>query len=122
MQRKEVIELAAKTAYTINNEFRAALGETRKPAWDDCTPTKRESLMYGVEDVLKGATPERGHENWLAFHQREGWTYGAVEDVVAKKHPCMLHYADLPPEQRIKDTLFHASARGVLIRYGWLSA
>lgn len=33
MDNQDVIELAAKTAHTVNNEYRKALGEAVKPAW-----------------------------------------------------------------------------------------
>ena len=46
-----------------------------------------------------------------------GWKYGPVKNPDAKEHPCMVPYAELPPEQRRKDALYLAmvkTAAGVL--------
>jgi hypothetical protein len=37
--------------------------------------------------------------------------YGEVKDAVAKTHPCMVPYDDLPEFQRKKDALFLAIVR-----------
>lgn len=38
----------------------------------------------------------------------EGWVYGPVKDVDAKKHPCMVPFAELPVLQQAKDFIFRA--------------
>jgi hypothetical protein len=44
----------------------------------------------------------------------DGWTRGPVKDPTKKEHPCLVPYADRPPEERAKDALFlavvHATA------------
>jgi hypothetical protein len=39
--------------------------------------------------------------------------HGEVKDAAAKTHPCLVDYADLPHEQKVKDDLF-AAVVGVL--------
>ena len=58
-----------------------------------------------------GLTPEESHNGWLAHKEKEGWVYGTIKDAVAKTHPCMVPYSQLPPEQRIKDHLFSTVVR-----------
>jgi len=61
--------------------------------------------------VIEGKTPEEGHEGWLRIKEKEGWVYGPVKDTVAKTHPCMLPYNELPADQRFKDTLFSLAVK-----------
>ena len=51
---------------------------------------------------------ENAHDLWAAQRLADGWTHGPKRDDAAKKHPCLVPYKDLPPEQKIKDGLFLA--------------
>jgi len=118
MLHTDIIELAAKTAHTMNNIYREALGEAVKPAWDDCPDELRRSVRAGVFGIASGLSPEDSHAGWMKFKTEHGWTYGEVEDAEKKTHPCLVHYDELPPAQRLKDTIFHAVVRGVLMQHG----
>jgi len=48
------------------------------------------------------------HESWCDFKRADGWVFGEVKDAGAKTHPCLVPYAELPEEQKIKDHLFSA--------------
>jgi hypothetical protein len=79
--------------------------------WDEGTPEwQKESAINGVEFHLThpAAKPEDSHNNWLAQKIADGWVFGEVKDVEAKKHPCMVSYEKLPEVQRAKDSLFIA--------------
>ena len=78
------------------------------PAWDDAPEWQRESAAEGVEKAIDGATPEELHQSWVDFKVEDGWTFGATKDAGARTHPCLVPYAELPEEQRIKDRLFSA--------------
>ncbi len=43
-----------------------------------------------------------------------GWVYGPQKSEVAKTHPCLVSYDQLPPVQRKKDRLFFAIATALL--------
>jgi hypothetical protein len=58
-------------------------------------------------------TPEASHESWMAEKVAAGWVYGPTKDPVAKTHPCIVAYSELPPEQRAKDHLFGAIVRSL---------
>lgn len=68
--------------------------------------------------------PSDSHENWLKQKMAEGWVYGPIKDPEKKEHPCCVPYEELPPEQKIKDTIFidivHAAAialcGGIIVR------
>jgi hypothetical protein len=38
--------------------------------------------------------------------ESEGWTYGPVEILSLKQHPCLVPYDSLPLHQKAKDHLF----------------
>lgn len=78
------------------------------PVWEDTPEWQRASAVIGVHQAIDGATPEQLHQAWSEHKRADGWTYGTVKDAEAKTHPCLVAYADLPEEQRVKDDLFHA--------------
>lgn len=80
------------------------------PSWDDAPDWQRESAVEGVEKAVAGATPEQLHRSWCEFKLAGGWVYGELKDADAMPptHPCLVDYADLPADQRLKDDLFQA--------------
>ena len=46
---------------------------------------------------------ENVHENWAIQRFKDGWTHGPQRDDQAKKHPCLVPYADLPESEKIYD-------------------
>lgn len=78
------------------------------PHWEDAPGWQQQSAIEGVHKAIDGATPEQLHESWCEFKTNDGWVYGEVKDAEAKTHPCLVPYAELPPEQRLKDHVFKA--------------
>lgn len=101
--------LIAQVAHNVNQAMRAALGEAVE-SWDDAAPEHKASVLAGVDMHVANpdTTPEAAHESWLAQKVAEGWTYGEAKDLEAKTHPCLVPYAELPTEQKVKDYLFRA--------------
>lgn len=102
------IEAIASVIHEANRQLRIMLGESPGPHWKEADPQLRETSVNGVEKALKGATPEELHEEWVRIKLSQGWTLGPMKDVKRKLHPCLIPYAELPPEQQLKDHLFHA--------------
>lgn len=101
--------LIAQVAHNINQALRGAIGEAVEP-WADASPEHKASILAGVDMHIANpdTDPETAHDAWLLQKTSEGWTFGEVKDAEAKTHPCMLPYADLPADQKIKDHLFRA--------------
>jgi hypothetical protein len=78
------------------------------PEWDDAPTWQQLSAVEGVLHALNGQSPEQLHESWCATKVSDGWVFGAVKDAAAKTHPCLVAYADLPAEQKVKDSVFSA--------------
>lgn len=100
------IELIAHMCHEINRAICNELGEPMRE-WPEVGP----SVIEGVTKIINGqvSSPKESHASWFNRHVAEGWTFGAVKDSVAKTHPCLLPYDELPAMQRLKDVLFMAT-------------
>lgn len=116
--RAELPILIASTAHEVNRVWCQYLGDDSQPVWDDAPEWQKDSAISGVKHLMANpdATPEQSHENWLKDKEADGWVHGPTKDPEAKTHPCMVPYADLPSEQRVKDAFFHATVRNLLKR------
>lgn len=112
------LETCARAAHEANRAWCLAHGDHSQPSWEDAPDWQKESAIEGVKGVLRGNTPEQSHESWLAHKRAEGWVYGPVKDPAKKEHPCMVPYAELPPEQRAKDSIFVGVVRAMLKAFG----
>lgn len=109
-------EEIAQLAHEANRAYCAAMGDTSHPAWAEIPPYQKESLLAGVEQIREHpeTTPEESHEHWRAGMLEAGWSWGPKKDLDLKLHPCIMPYANLPHEQRVKDYLFGAVVRTAL--------
>lgn len=103
----------ARVCHEANRELQVILGEQPNEAWDDCDVDLQESAVVGVGKALEGVTSEELHESWCVTKRQQGWVYGEEKDFDAKTHPCLVPYAELPLEQRVKDDLFKAIVRAL---------
>ena len=102
------LQTLAHIAHEANRAFCRSIGDNSQPAWDDAPEWQRTSAINGIEGALNGNTPEQSHESWMAEKVATGWKFGPVKDPEAKEHPCMVPYAELPENQRVKDHLYLA--------------
>jgi len=83
------------------------LGDNSQVNWAGAPAWQKESAVQGVKSQLEGnLSPMDQHAAWMRTKHEDGWKYGLVKDAEAKTHPCLVPYAELPPEQQIKDFLF----------------
>jgi hypothetical protein len=101
-------EQIARMCHETNRAWCETTGDFSQKPWDNAEEWQRQSAIEGVGVALNGATPEQQHDAWCDSKLRDGWVYGDVKDADAKTHPCLVPYADLPAEQKIKDGLFVA--------------
>lgn len=117
MEPHDVIEVCARAAHEANRALCIALGDFSQEHWETAPDWQKISARDGVQKALDGATPEESHQNWCNGKVAAGWRYGATKDVDKKEHPCLVPYAELPPDQRIKDELYIATVKIVARAY-----
>ena len=64
--------------------------------------TSSVPLPPGLE-ALTERLAENAHDIWAAQRLADGWTFGPKRDDAAKKHPCLIPYADLPDSEKAYD-------------------
>ncbi len=104
------VQTIARVCHEANRAYCLSLGDTSQVPWDDAPEWQRNSARLGVEFNLANpdAPASRSHDSWLEVKRAEGWRYGPVKDAERKEHPCFVPYGALPPEQRLKDSIFKA--------------
>lgn len=119
MNKREMIEKAARLAHEANRIYCQQLGEetTTHECWESAPEWQRLSSINGVERILDNPTmtPEQCHSNWMERKLEEGWRHGPAKDPQKKEHPCLVPFSQLPVTQRFKDYLFQAVVRASLI-------
>ena len=105
----------AMVCHEANRAWCRRNGDFSQKAWAIAPDWQRNSAIEGVQHAVAhpDATPEDSHNNWMALKMAEGWVYGEFKDPVAKTHPCMLPYDQLPDFQRKKDAMFLAIVRAL---------
>lgn len=113
--RETAIVFAARLAHEANRAYCLSIGDNTQQPWHEAPAWQHKSCIDGVRFLIEHpkATPEDSHNNWLRTKYAEGWTWGPIKDVEAKKHPNMKSYWDLPREQRAKDLIFAAIVRTI---------
>ena len=106
----------AAVAHEANRAMCVALGDSSQPVWADAPEWQRASAIAGVKfhRDTPDAGPDASHEAWRAHKVADGWVYGDVKDPTAKRHPCMVSFAELPVEQQTKDVLFRSVVHALL--------
>ena len=107
MQKLSVLTVA-RMCHDLNREWCYACGDASQFSWYEAPQWQRDSAIRGVQHALNNpdADDAAQHDAWMRDKLAAGWTHGPVKDEAAKTHPCLVPYAALPEEQRIKDTLF----------------
>lgn len=104
-------ELIAEICHEANRAYCASMGDLSHAPWAEAPEWQRVSARLGVEAHLSTElSPEQSHASWMTQKLADGWVYGETKDPVAKTHPCLVPYSDLPKEQQAKDFIF----RGVV--------
>lgn len=108
---------AAMIAHEANRAYCLTIGDSSQPDWKSAPNWQRDSAIAGALAIWNNPsmTPEQSHESWSAQKLADGWVYGPVKDAEAKTHPCLVPYSELPIEQQVKDALFGAVVRAVLV-------
>lgn len=102
------VVVIASVCHAANAAYCRSLGDDSQTEWEFAPDWQRDSAVAGVEFHLANLTAgdSASHDSWMAQKVADGWVYGEVKDAETKTHPCIVPFADLPPAQQFKDTLF----------------
>lgn len=103
-------EQIAEVCHEVNRAYCKCLGDNSQPAWAEAPTWQKESARVGVALHTNNPTagPEASHVSWMKQKVDSGWVHGSTKDEVAKTHPCIVPYNELPIEQQAKDYIFQA--------------
>ncbi len=70
-----------------------------QPAPIDASAVVLPAELQGLTERLA----ENAHDLWARQRFKEGWSWGPKRDDAAKKHPCLVPYAQLPESEKEYD-------------------
>lgn len=105
-----ILKGIAKICHQANKAYCEFHNDNTQKDWEDAEEWQRESAISGVLFRINNpdAPASAQHEAWMADKVKDGWQYGEQKDPIAKTHPCIVPYDELPVYQRTKDKLFQA--------------
>jgi len=115
-ERRRAAEDIARVIHAANRELQIVQGDpTPSPPWDEAPEYQARENIASVELALadSGRTPETNHQGWYERLIADGWRRGDVKDPVAKTHPLLVAFDELPRDQQLKDRLFIAIVRAL---------
>ena len=59
------------------------------------------------------------HEVWAQARMAEGWTYGPERNDIARKHPCLVPYEDLPETEKDYDRNTAVNTLKLVVKLGY---
>lgn len=106
---KEMVENIARICHEANRALCETIDDKSQIEWTEAPDWQHTSARHGVIFHLTGEHgPAASHIAWREQKIADGWKYGEKKDIVAKTHPCIVPYEQLPEEQQMKDKLFRA--------------
>lgn len=101
-------EKIAELVHEVLRAYCASIGDMSQEPWHEAPNEKKESTRAGVRAILNGEVTDPGgsHAAWTREKIEAGWSWGPQKDPIAKTHPCIVPFHDLPENQRMKDILF----------------
>ncbi|OWK43755.1 putative ryanodine receptor [Fimbriiglobus ruber] len=71
--------------------------------------------LHGLLEELAKNT----HDVWAVTRIKQGWSHGSARDDAAKKHPCLVPYADLPEGEKEYDRNTAAETLKAILKLGY---
>lgn len=101
-------ERIARISHEVNRAWCQFTGDTSQEVWAKAPAWQRDSAIAGVKFHFANpdAADSASHDEWMREKIAGGWTYGPDKNPAEKKHPCLVPFEALPPEQQFKDRLF----------------
>ena len=115
-EQQDQITAIAQVAHAANAQWCSANGDDSQKPWFQTEQWQRDSAIAGVKFKVKNpdAPDSAQHDAWMKDKVDAGWVYGESKDPLAKTHPCIVPFDQLPEFQQKKDKLFQAIVAALL--------
>ncbi len=80
--------------------------------------TSAVQLSSSLTELLEKLA-ENTHDVWALGRISQGWSYGPARDDEAKKHPCLVPYAELPESEKEFDRKTAGETLKAIIKLGY---
>ena len=95
------------------------MAENKKVRYDP-QPINTDDIVLPKElDSIIEILAENVHDAWALTRFKDGWTYGIKRDDVAKTHPCLIPYNELPEAEKKYDRITASQTLKVIIKHGY---
>lgn len=75
--------------------------------------------LPGEMSELTERLAENAHDIWAAQRMADGWSFGPKRDDAAKKHPCLVPYAELPDSEKEYDRIAALGTLKAILALGY---
>lgn len=112
---QEQLRIIASVAFEANRQYCEMIGgKPYNPDWTQVEQDVRNGMVAAVKNTLDNPpmTLQESHDRWVKARVDAGWAHGPMLDAKRKKHPNIVDFASLPPQEQLKDLLFLSVVNG----------
>jgi hypothetical protein len=98
----------AKVCYEAVRAYCESLGDMTRHPWHESEPWAKEQAVACAKFVLSNLTIGGPglHAHWMSNKLAAGWKYGPQKSAIAKTHPSLKPWDQLPATEQVKNLLF----------------
>lgn len=114
----DLCTMVAEVCHEAHRTWQRVLGQSPNRPWATITERMRHDTVTSVWNILHDTFegPEEMHDTWISEMLRDGWKFDQRKSVSRKKHPCLLPWSELEPEERLKGQMFWNIAKTLLVK------
>ncbi len=104
---KQEVLVIARVMHEAIRAFQAAHDQPTSPHWNKAPRWMKDASIAGAKFRIENpkASASDQHVQWMNEKKENGWKLGTVKDPIAKTHPLLIPYGELPELERQKDAL-----------------
>jgi hypothetical protein len=90
--------------------------KTYSPSPINTTDVEMPASLHNLIERLA----ENTHDVWAAVRITQGWSYGPARDDNARRHPCLVPYAELPESEKEYDRKTATETIKAILKLGYI--
>lgn len=110
------LENITAAAYEVNRRYCLMVNpnDNSHAPWDELDHDLKLVAFTATSGIARGDTAEQSHMTWVTVKKAHGWRYGQEKNSNTKEHPCLVGFAELPPDQQAKDLLWYNVVKSMI--------